>query len=143
MTPKSALDIKPSEPEKVDAYLRSAKHPLLDVVKSLRRVILAADRSIGEEIKWNAPTFFFAGPMKPSDPKQYKRYLVVFNLYKKDCIRLVFPSGARVNDASGLLQGDYADGRRLALFYSLTDVKNKSRTLRQIIKKWLKRLDKN
>jgi hypothetical protein len=30
--------------------------------------------------------------------------------------RLVFPSGAKVKDASGLLEGDYADGRRLAMF---------------------------
>ena len=123
-----ALETKPSESEKVDAYLRAAKHRLPDVVKALRRVGLAADRSLGEEIKWNAPTFFYAGLMKPST-KEYKRYLVVFNLYRTDCIRLAFPSGAKVNDTSGLLEGDYADGRRVAMFYSLSDVKTKSRGL--------------
>jgi len=34
---------------------------------------------------------FYAGEMKPFNPKEYKRYIVVFNLYRKDCIRLVFP----------------------------------------------------
>src|SRR5215831_5735689 len=82
---------------------------------------LEADPEIEEEIKWNAPTFFFTGHMKPSDPKEYKRYLVVFNLFKKDCIRLVFWGGARADDESGFLQGDYADGRRLAMFSSMQD----------------------
>ena len=133
---------KPSEPDKVDAYMHKLKHPLAEVVEALRRTILSTDSEIGEEIKWNAPTFFYAGEMKPSDPKEYKRYIVVFNLYKKDCIRLVFPSGAKINDGSGLLQGDYRDGRRLALFYSMADVKSKRDPLQRAIKKWLKLLDK-
>ena len=107
----------------------------------LRRIILNTDKEIGEEIKWNAPSFFYAGEMGPSDPKKYKRYIVVFNLYKKDCIRLVFPSGAKVKDTSGLLEGDYADGRRLAMFYDLKDVAAKQKILERTIKKWLTLLD--
>ncbi len=80
--------------------------------------------------------------MRPSDPKEYKRYFIVFNLFKKDCIRLVFPSGAKVNDTSGLLEGSYADGRRLVLFYSLEDVNSKKETMQWVIKEWLRLLDK-
>jgi hypothetical protein len=80
--------------------------------------------------------------MAPSDPKEYKRYLIVSNLYQKDCIRLVFPSGARVHDKSGLLEGDYADGRRLAHFHSMEEVKQKKASLESAIKKWLATLDK-
>jgi len=47
---------KPSEPEKVDAYIKRLKHPLKDVIVSLRKLILEADPKIGEEIKWNTPT---------------------------------------------------------------------------------------
>jgi hypothetical protein len=141
MKVKAVRSIKPSEPDKVDDYLKKLKHPLVDVVKALRRIILNTDSEIGEEIKWNAPTFFYAGEMGPFNPKEYKRYIVVFNLYKKDCIRLVFPSGAKVKDATGLLEGDYADGRRLAMFYDLKDVKGKEKALQQIIKKWLTLLD--
>jgi hypothetical protein len=133
---------KPSEPDKVDAYMRKLKHPLADVVETLRRIILSTDKEIGEEIKWNAPTFFYAGEMPPSDPKKYKRYLVVFNLYQKDCIRLVFPSGAKVKDTSGLLEGEYADGRRLAMFYDLKDVESKKPKLQRVVRKWLELLDK-
>lgn len=118
------------------------RHPLAQVVADLRKIILSTNKEIGEEIKWNAPTFFYAGKMKPSDPKKYQRYLVVFNLFQKDCIRLVFPSGAKVKDATGLLEGDYADGRRLAMFHSTKDVKSKEKALRAAITKWLKLLEK-
>ena len=141
MKSKQELSTKPSEPEKVDAYLKKLKHPLKEVVEALRQIILSTDKEIGEEIKWNAPTFFFSGEMRPFNPKEYKRYVVVFNLYQKDCIRLVFPSGAKVNDKTGLLQGDYSDGRRLALFPNLAEVKSKEKVLQAVIKKWLKLLD--
>ena len=141
--PNKGTETKPSEPEKVDAYLEKLNHPLKDVVVALRRIILGTDKEIGEEIKWNAPTFFYAGEMKPSDPKKYKRYLVVFNLYRKDCIRLVFPSGAKVKDATGLLEGDYADGRRLAMFGDMKAVASKKKALQQVIGRWLELLDKN
>jgi hypothetical protein len=139
---KQAVLTKPSEPEKVDAFMQALKHPLANVVESIRKIILSTDREIGEEIKWNAPTFFYSGEMKPFNPKEHKRYLVVFNLYQKDCIRLVFPSGARVNDKSGLLEGDYIDGRRLALFHNMEEVKSKKTALQSVIKKWLETLDK-
>jgi hypothetical protein len=134
--------VKLSEPGKVDLYIENCKHPLVQVIKSLRKTILETDPEIGEEIKWNAPTFFYSGDMEPSDPKKYLRYIVVFNLFKQDCIRLVFPSGARVKDKSGLLEGDYADGRRLAMFYDLNDVKSKGKNLQKIIKSWLQLLEK-
>jgi hypothetical protein len=141
MKKKLLKSTKPSEPEKVDAYIAKLKHPLTDVVKALRRIILNTDKEIGEEIKWNAPTFFYAGEMAPSDPKEYKRYIVVFNLYQKDCIRLVFPSGAKIKDTSGLLEGDYADGRRLAMFHDMKEVKSREKILQRAIRKWLKLLD--
>jgi hypothetical protein len=135
-------EIKPSEPDKVDAYMKGLKHPLAEVVEALRRVILSTDLEIGEEIKWNAPTFFYTGEMKPFNPKEYKRYIVVFNLFKKDCIRLVFPSGARIGDTTGLLEGDYADGRRLALFHSVSEVKSRKGDMQRAIRQWLATLDK-
>ena len=140
--PRKDKTLKLSEPEKVDAYIDKLKHPLVPVVKALRKSILSTDKEIGEEIKWNAPTFFFAGEMRPSHPKEYKRYIVVFNLYKRNCIRLVFPSGAKVKDTSGLLEGDYEDGRRLAVFHDIKEVDDKEKALKTVIAKWLKLLDR-
>jgi hypothetical protein len=136
-------ETKPSEQAKVDAYMAGLVHPLADVAEALRKIILSTDPDIGEEIKWNAPAFFYAGEMKAPDPKKYKRYLAVFNLHKKDCIRLVFPSGARVGDRSGLLEGDYEDGRRLALFHNMQEVKAKKAPLESVIREWLRTLDRS
>jgi len=143
MNPRQLALTKPSEPEKVDAYVQGLTHPLAKVVESLRSIILSTDREIGEEIKWNAPAFFYSGEMKPSNPKEYKRYILVFNLARRDCIRLVFLSGARVNDRSGLLEGDYADGRRLALFHNMEEVLSRQNPLQSVIRRWLETLDKN
>jgi hypothetical protein len=143
MAKKETKNTKASEPDKVNAFIQNLKHPLSDVVESLRQIILKTDSSIGEEIKWNAPTFFYTGEMKPFNPKEYKRYLVVFNLFKKDCIRLVFWGGAKANDTSGFLEGDYPDGRRLAMFYSLKDVKTKQNALENVLKLQLEHLDKS
>jgi len=142
MKTTESLTTKRSEPEKVDAYMKALKHPLADVVEALRLIILSTDKEIGEEIKWNAPTFFYSGEMAPSAPTKYTRYLIVFNLFKKDCIRLVFPSGAKVDDGSGLLEGDYADGRRLAMFSSMKEVKTKKAALQRAIRMWLTLLDR-
>jgi hypothetical protein len=79
--------------------------------------------------------------MKPFDPKEYKREIIVFNLFKGR-IMLVFPSGAKVNDTSGLLEGDYKDGRRITIFKDLADVKAKEKSLQKVIKAWLKLVDK-
>jgi hypothetical protein len=139
---KEITNTKPSESDKVDAHMKSLKHPLADVVEALRQIILKTDPNIGEEIKWNAPTFFYTGAMKPFNPKEYRRYLVVFNLFKQDCVRLVFWGGAKVNDASGFLEGDYADGRRLAMFYGMQDVRSKKKLLQNALRLQLTHLDK-
>src|SRR5882672_4516535 len=109
---KQSLQTRPSQPELVDAFMNKLKHPLKDAAEALRQMILGADKTIGEEIFWNAPSFYYAGKMKPFKPKDYKRFIIGFNFFKKDCIRLVFLRGELVNDKSGLLEGDYADGRR-------------------------------
>src|SRR5438094_654655 len=131
---------KPSESARVDAYMKSLQHPLAEVVEALRQVLLKADPEIGEEIKWNAPAFFYTGEMAPFNPKEYKRHLVVFNLFQKDCIRLVFWGGGKVNDTSGFLEGDYADGRRLAYFRSLEDVEAKRVKLVEVVREQLRLL---
>src|ERR1700745_2453578 len=105
MKSKKDPSIKPSETGKVDAYMQQLKHPMVKEIEALRQIILSTNKEIGEEIKWNAPTFFYTGKMKPFDPKEYKRYIIVFNLYKKDSVLLVFPTGAVVNDKTGLLEG--------------------------------------
>ena len=129
-----------SEPEKVDAYMEALRHPRAEVAAALRALILKTDSAIGEEIKWNAPTFFYTGPLPPFKPKEYRRVLVVFNFFKPDSIRLVFWGAGQVTDQSGLLTGDYADGRRLAVIDDLATVKARSKALQSVLRQQLKRV---
>ena len=132
---------KLSDAEQVAAHIKNLDPAVAKIVLALRKIILASDAEIGERIKWNNPSFYYTGEMKPFDPKEYKREIAVFNLFKNR-IMLVFPSGAKVIDKSGLLEGDYKDGRRLAVFTDLKDVKAKEKDLQLVIKTWLKLLDK-
>ena len=67
MASNDPLATKESDPEAVDAYMQKLKHPLADLAAALRSTILAPDKRIGEEIKWNAPAFFSMGPMERFD----------------------------------------------------------------------------
>ncbi len=131
-----------SEPKKVDEFMDNLKHPLIDLAKYLRTVILSVDKNIGEGIYWNAPTFYFTGKMTPFNPKEYKRYIVGFVFNRQDCIRLVFLKGASVADKTEMLEGEYKDGRRLASFTSIDEVKSKEKTLKNIIKQLVNSIDK-
>ena len=136
--PGNALFTGVSEPETVDLYMKKLKHPLKPAAEQLRKAILGADKSIGEGIYWNAPCFYFTGKMEPFDPKTYKRYIVGFNFFKQDTLRLIFLRGADVEKQGGLLTGDYKDGRRLALFSSMADVKKHEKELKRIVKQLIK-----
>ncbi len=128
--------------EQVTEYFKKLEHPLKLIVEALRKIILSADKEIAEQIKWNSPSYYYTGAMKDFDPKEYKRDIVVFNLHKKEYVLLVFPTGAAVDDASGLLEGKFPDGRKTAKFSNLTEIKAREKELKQVIKKWLEKVDK-
>ena len=127
-----------SEPESVTDFMGKLKHPMKDVMVHLRSFILKIDKNIGEGIYWNAPTFYFTGKMKPFDPKLYKRYIVGFNFFKQDEIRLIFLRGADVKDPKGILEGDHKDGRRIVSFKNLPEIKKQEEELKKIIKRLIK-----
>ncbi|MEO6167980.1 MAG: DUF1801 domain-containing protein [Chitinophagales bacterium] len=134
-----AIDV--CDPKTVTEYIQKLEPALGKVVEALRQLILSTDKEIGERVKWNSPAFFYAGEMKPFNPKEYRRDIVVLNLHRGFAL-LVFPTGAKVNDATGLLKGDYKDGRRLAEFLDMNDVEMKGKALQKVIKQWIKLIDK-
>ena len=135
------MKAKLSDQEQVSEHIQKLEPGLAQVVETLRQIILSTDPEIGERIKWNNPSFYYTGEMVEFDPKEYKRDMIVTNLHKGR-IMLVFPSGAKVNDQSGLLEGDYKDGRRIAIFKDLGDVQAKQGALETVIKGWLELVDK-
>jgi TATA-box binding protein (TBP) (component of TFIID and TFIIIB) len=128
--------------EEVTQFIETSTHPLKDVMQALREILLSADASVGEHIKWNSPAFYYTGAMADFDPKEYKRDIVVYNLRKPTEILLVFPSGARVTDATGLLTGNYADGRKLATITGIQDLEAKKQALQTVIQQWIALIDK-
>src|SRR6478609_8599900 len=81
----------------VTAHLKKLDPIVAKSVEAIRKIILGCDKQIDERIKWNNPSFFYNGPMKDFDPKEYKREIAVFNLHK-DRLMLVLPSGAKIAD---------------------------------------------
>src|SRR6266704_6583641 len=128
-----AMKAKLTDQEQVIEHIKKLKATVAEVVETLRQIILSTDKEIGERIKWNNPSFYYTGEMREFDPKEYKREIIVFNLHKGR-ILLVFPSGAKVNDESGLLEGDYKDGRRIVLLKDMKDVESKEKLLQDVIK---------
>lgn len=141
MKAKKETKVKLTDQEQVIEHIKKLDPAVEKIVQAIRQIILSTDKEIGERIKWNNPSYYYTGEMKPFDPKEYKREIIVFNLYKGR-IMLVFPSGAKVNDTSGLLEGEYKDGRRIIIFTDMKDVKSKEKALQTVIKKWLKLVDK-
>lgn len=125
----------------VTNFIQKLELKLAEIIEEIRQIILGTDPIIDEQIKWNSPSFFYSGEMKPFDPKAYKRDLAVLNIRKE--IMLVFPTGASINDTTGILEGAYTDGRRLVYFKDLADVKMKKESLQQVIKAWIELVDKD
>lgn len=127
---------KLSGTEEVAVFMEKLDHPLKRGVEAIRLLVLAADRSITEHIKWNAPSFCFAGDDR-----------ITFNLHKSDCILLVFHRGAKAKagvgkeplfkDDTGLLEWLSGD-RAVVKFFSETEVEEKKKGLVKVVKKWIK-----
>src|SRR5690606_784847 len=109
--------------------------------QAVREAILETDTEVGEHIKWNSPAFYYTGDMKPFDPKEYKRDIVVYNV-RKGSILLVFPTGAVIEDITGILEGSYTDGRRMVTLKSMAEFESKKEALQKVIKLWLDKVEK-
>ncbi len=127
----------------VDAFVAKLEPDLAKLTNAIRALVLKIDPIIGEQIKWNSPSFFYTGKMKPFDAKTYKRDLAVMHL-RKGYVLLVFPNGADILNVNGLLEGNYTDGRRMVTINDFEELNNKSRDLESVIQAWLEMtLDEN
>ncbi len=132
---------KLSSEEHVTQLIQKLEPAITGIVQRIREIVLGTDKEIAEQVKWNSPAFYYSGEMKPFDPKEYKRDIVVLNLHKGH-ILLVFPTGAIIPDDTGLLEGNYTDGRRIVTIENMKDLKAKEKQLQKVIKDWLALVDK-
>lgn len=122
--------------------MSALSHPMKPMINELRAMILGVDPNIQEQVKWNSPSFFYAGEMPPFNPKEYKRDICVINLVKKDELRLIFPNGARINDPTGLLQGNFPDSRKMIVISKDANLSSIQSGLNQIFRLWIETIDK-
>jgi hypothetical protein len=130
-----------NNPDSVTLFIQNLDPDFAELVEALRKIILSSDKEIGEQIKWNSPSFFYKGKMKPFDHKEYRRDLVVINTNYEYAL-LVFPNGRMIDDNTGLLEGDYTDNRRIAKFMDLKEVKAKEKSLQLVVKESIQLVEK-
>lgn len=121
--------------EEVAEFIGNLDHPLKKGLEEVRKIILGTDEQITEHIKWKAPSFCFKGEDR-----------VTFNLYKNECILLVFHKGAKgkeskgngpfFEDTTGLLEW-VSDERAVVKLYSLADVRAKKDMLKEVVHRWI------
>lgn len=127
--------------EQVDQHIAKLSPHIQPAIQYLRQVLLSIDNEVAEHIKWNSPAFYYSGEIKAFDPKEYKRDILVMNL-RKDKIMCVMPTGMNIKTNVDILEGDYADGRRMICFKDLEDIQQKEPKLRATIKEWLSLIEK-
>ena len=113
----------------VTKFMETLDHPLKAEVQTIRDIIKGVHSGIGEQVKWNAPSYFYNN----AD-------FVTFNLWKKDVVHLVFHHPACVRIASPLLEGDYPS-RRMLYLSGVEDLEVKRAELERIIGEMVKAID--
>jgi len=125
----------PVRAAEVDNLLRDLVHPLKPGVERLRSAILEADPGVTEHVKWNAPSFMYAGEDR-----------VTFKLRPSDRIQLIFHRGAKVrkdsdrftfHDPTGLMKWVSAD-RGVVTFNHLDAVDANRDQVVRLVAEWVR-----
>ena len=134
-TPAKPLHATPADTsEAVDAFMAGLVHPHKAAVEAVRRVILGADRSIRDGVKWNAPSF------------RTTEYFATVNLRAKEGIQVVMHLGAkvkelpaggvRIEDPAGMLKWLGKD-RAVVAFADAAEVTRNTAVLQEIVRAWI------
>ena len=118
----------------VNALLEANKHPLRKEIDQLRTIILGADKSIEEGVKWNTASF------KTSDwfatlngPKHTKEAMIILHAGAK-AKGIVLKD--RIPDPQSLIKW-LGNDRAQIIFKDSTDIKTKQKALQAIIGAWI------
>ncbi len=120
--------------QEVDRFMGKLAHPLKEGIERLRAAILGSNDKITEHIKWNAPSFRYAGNDR-----------VTFRLYPEHRVQLVFHRGSKVesdgkdfvfDDGTGLLEW-VAHDRAVVALRDVKDIEAKQTALVDIVNRWI------
>jgi len=118
----------------VDAFLATLEHPRKPDIRSLRKIILSADPTVSEGIKWNAPSF------------RTSEWFATFHLRAPDGVRLIFHLGAKkrdrasvraaIEDPQGLLEWLGPD-RASVRFRDGKQIAARRSAFRKLVREWI------
>lgn len=119
--------------QSVTAFLETLDHPRKAEIERLRAIILAADPTLGEQIKWNAPSFGRNGEDR-----------ITFRLQPGDKVDLIFHRGAKVKDTAGFGVSDpagllkwLAADRAILVFAENAEIESKADALGDLVRRWI------
>jgi hypothetical protein len=129
-TNKSKLS--PDSTAAVDAFMESLEHPHHSALEALRKIIRAANPSIQEGIKWNAPSF------------RTTEYFATLHLKAKSGLAVILHLGAKarpdakpeIKDPDEILKWLGKD-RAVASFAGAADVKKSAKAFTGILAQWI------
>jgi hypothetical protein len=118
----------------VERFLAESKHPRMKEILALRKIIRGADSSIGESIKWNAPSF------------STTEHFATFHLRHKTGVQLVLHMGvkprpgaqarAAITDPESLLEWKGAD-RAIVTFRDMQEIEARKGALVKVLRQWI------
>ena len=120
--------------QSVAAFLAALDHPLKAEILALRQIILDADKSIAEGIKWNTLSF------RTTD------YFATVHLRAKDGVQVILHRGAKVRDNSSavtipdpasLLEW-LARDRASVKFRDMKDIEARRAAFTRVVRAWIK-----
>ncbi len=119
----------------VDLFLDQKKHPQRELIDELRQLIMSCDKTMVENVKWNAPNYVYNNNDR-----------ITLNLSGKGMVRVILHCGAAkikapakplINDSSGLLTWPSND-RAIAAFKSVEDLQSHQVVFKKLVQSWLK-----
>ncbi|MCU0633770.1 MAG: DUF1801 domain-containing protein [Gemmatimonadaceae bacterium] len=118
----------------MDAFLLALDHPHRPALLALREIIRSADPTIGEAVKWNAPSFHTSEHFATFHLRHHPGVQVVLHLGAKP--RPDARARERVADPAGLLVWRGAD-RATVAFADLADVAVKREAFLAVLRQWI------
>jgi uncharacterized protein YdhG (YjbR/CyaY superfamily) len=107
----------------VEAWFSRYENPMKPVVARVREIVLGADERVAECVKWQAPTFTFAGNIASFFPKA------------KQHASLMFHQGAKIPGKHPRLEGTGGTSRMLKIA-TVAEANAAKRDIERIVKAW-------
>ncbi|MGQ0799676.1 MAG: DUF1801 domain-containing protein [Pseudomarimonas sp.] len=117
----------------VDAFMRACELPSKAEIEVIRQTILSAAPTIGEGIKWKAPSF------------RTGEYFATINLREKAGVGVILHLGAKVrntptelgiDDPEGMLRW-LAKDRAMLVFKDMADLLSRQAAFARLIRAWI------